>query len=75
MSVFQHAMSIATPYPPPPRFAIVTPVSRLYAMLSVAGWLWLVVLAGYVLYNGRRTPPRGFDVLPPGESDGKEPQS
>lgn len=66
---------MVVPYPPPPHFAIVTPVSRLYAILAVAGWVWLVVLVGYALYKGKRTTPRGFDVLPPEQSDRKEPQS
>ena len=39
-------------------------MSRLYLMLSVAGWAWLIGLIGYVNWRRRRTggTRRGLDV-------------
>lgn len=37
-------------------------MSRVYGFLAIAGWVWLVVLFGYLLWKSRRKEPRGFEV-------------
>jgi hypothetical protein len=37
-------------------------VRTLYIILATSGWVWLGVLAGYVILKLRRNVPRGFDV-------------
>jgi FtsZ-interacting cell division protein ZipA len=42
-------------------------MTRLYVMLSIVGWVWLVGLVGYVWWRSRRekqSQPHGFDVEP-----------
>ena len=47
-------------------------MSRLYVILSVAGWAWLVIVAIFLVVRltlVRKTPPRGFDVIDPANAD------
>ena len=47
-------------------------MSRLYFILSVAGWAWLVVVAVFLVVRltlVRKAPPRGFDVHVPRGAD------
>ena len=51
-------------------------MSRLYFILSVAGWAWLVIVAIFLVVRltlVRKTPPRGFDVVEPGKADAASP--
>ena len=46
-------------------------MSRLYYILSVAGWAWLFVVAMFLvvrlLIAPKRREPRGFDVMEPAQ--------
>jgi hypothetical protein len=46
-------------------------MSRLYYILSVAGWAWLFVVAVFLvvrlLIAPKRREPRGFDVIEPAQ--------
>ena len=47
-------------------------MSRLYFILSVAGWVWLVIVAIFLVVRltlVRKAPPRGFDVIDPPKAD------
>jgi hypothetical protein len=47
-------------------------MSRLYVILSVAGWAWLVIVSIFLIVRltlVRKTPPRGFDVVDPRAAD------
>jgi len=47
-------------------------MSRLYFILSVAGWAWLGIVAIFLVVRltlVRKAPPRGFDVVEPGKAD------
>lgn len=47
-------------------------MSRLYFILSVAGWVWLAIAAIFLVVRltlVRKKPPRGFDVVEPPSAD------
>ena len=48
-------------------------MTRLYVMLSIIGWIWLVGLVGYVWWRterDKRAAQRGFDVEAKDEAAG-----
>ena len=38
-------------------------MTRIYVILSIAGWIWLVIAFTYIVIRLRRKNPRGFDVI------------